>query len=116
MFSRNLGDELLAVVPAGTNLSDIQGSATRDSKTGEIFVKLVNPNMTPQSLPIEIKGVTSLKSRATVITLSANPEDTNSIRRPRNVVPVTTTLSGVQPAFAFTMPPFSVVVLKLKPR
>jgi alpha-N-arabinofuranosidase len=116
MFSRNLGDEILAITPAGTNLTDIQGSATRDSQTGEIFVKLVNPNLTPQSLPIEIKGVTALASKATVITLSANPEDTNSIRRPRNVVPVTTTLTGVKPGFTFTMPPYSVVVLKLKTR
>ena len=116
MFSRNLGDEVLAVAPTGTNVTDIQGSATRDSQTGEIIVKLVNPNLTPQSLPIEIKGVSALKPKATVIILSANPEDTNSIRRPRNVVPVTTTLNGVKPAFTYTMPPYSVVVLKLKTR
>lgn len=113
MFSRNLGDELLAVTSSATS---VQGSATRDSQTGEIIVKLVNPELTPQSLPIEIKGVTALKSKATVITLSANPEDTNSIRRPRNVVPVTTTLSGVQPGFIYTLPPYSVVVIKLKTR
>jgi alpha-N-arabinofuranosidase len=113
MFSRNLGDEILPVTFANTS---IQGCATRDSQTREIIVKLVNPELTPQSLPIEIKGVTALKSKATVITLSANPEDTNSIRRPKNVVPVTTTLNGVKPGFNFTMPPYSVVVLKLKTR
>ena len=113
MFSRNLGDEILPVTFSGTS---VQGCATRDSKTGEIIVKLVNPELTPQSLPMEIKGVTVLKSKATVITLSANPEDTNSIRRPRNVVPVTTILSGVKPSFTFTIPPYSVVVLKLKPQ
>ncbi|TAL05718.1 MAG: alpha-N-arabinofuranosidase, partial [Verrucomicrobia bacterium] len=113
MFSRNVGDEILPVTFANTS---IQGCATRDSQTGEIIVKLVNPETTPQSLPIEIKGVTALKSKATVITLSANPEDTNSIRRPRNVVPVTTTISGVKPGFTYTMPPYSVVVLKLKTR
>ncbi len=113
MFSRNLGDELLAVAPVET---PVQGSATRDSKTGEIFVKLVNPELTPQPLPIDIKGVASLESKATVITLSANPEDTNSIRRPKNVVPVTTTLDGVKPGFTYTIPPYSVVVLKLKTR
>jgi alpha-N-arabinofuranosidase len=113
MFSRNVGDEILPVTFSGTS---VQGCATCDSQTGEIIVKLVNPELTPQSLPIEIKGVTSLASKATVITLSANPEDTNSIRRPRNVVPVTTTLSGVKPGFTFTMPPYSVVVLKLKTR
>lgn len=113
MFSRNLGDEILPVTFTNTS---VQGCATRDSKTGEIIIKLVNPEVTPQPLPIEIKGVTSVESKATVITLSASPEDTNSIRRPKNVVPVTTTLSGVKPGFTFTMPPYSVVVLKLKTR
>ena len=113
MFSRNVGDEILPVTFANTS---VQGCATRDSQTGEIIVKLVNPETTPQSLPIEIKGVAALKSKATVITLTANPEDTNSIRRPRNVVPVTTTISGVKPGFTYTMPPYSVVILKLKTR
>src|SRR5206468_3942192 len=45
MFSRNVGDEILPVTPSETS---IQGCATRDSKTGEIIVKLVNPELTPQ--------------------------------------------------------------------
>jgi alpha-L-arabinofuranosidase len=110
MFSRNLGDEILAVT--GTDTS-VQGSATRDSKTGEIIVKLVNPELTPQSLPIEIKGVTSLKPTATVITLAGNPEDTNSTSHPKTVVPVTTTLRGVKPGFTYALPPTSIVVIKL---
>jgi len=113
MFSRNLGDDILPVTPSGTS---VQGSATRDSKTGEIIVKLVNPELTPQTLPIEIKGVTSLGSKATVITLAGKPEDTNSISHPRNVVPVATTLNGIKPGFTYTLPPNSVVVLKLKCR
>jgi alpha-N-arabinofuranosidase len=111
MFSRNLGDEILTVTPSGTS---VQGCATRDSQTGEIIIKLVNPEVTPQSLSIEIKGVTSLKSKATVITLQGSSEDTNSISHPRNVVSVTTTLSGVKPSFTYTMPPNSIVILKLK--
>ena len=48
MFSRNLGDEILPVTFTNTS---VQGCATRDSQTGEIIVKLVNPEVTPQSLP-----------------------------------------------------------------
>jgi len=111
MFSRNLGDEILPVTFSGTS---VQGCATRDSQTGEIIVKLVNPELTPQSLPIEINGVTLLKSKATVITLAGNLEDTNSTSHPRNVVPVTTILSGVKPGFTYILPPNSIVVIKLK--
>ena len=111
MFSQNVGDEILLVTFAK---SSIQGCATRDSKTGEIIVKLVNPELTPQSLPIEIKGVTALDSKATVITLAGNPEDANSTSHPRNVVPVTTTLRGVKPGFTYALPPNSIVVIRLR--
>ena len=46
MFSRNLGDEILPVQSTDTS---IQACATRDSKTGEIFLKLVNPQPNPQN-------------------------------------------------------------------
>jgi alpha-L-arabinofuranosidase len=113
MFSRNVGDEILAVSPSET---PVHGSATRDSKTGEIFLKLVNPEATPQALPIQLKGVSGLKSKITVTTLSAKPNDTNSIDKPKNVVPVITMLSGSAPSFTHTLPPTSVVVLTLQPR
>jgi alpha-L-arabinofuranosidase len=113
MFSRNLGDEILPVTPSETS---VQGSATRDSRTGEIILKLVNPQPTAESLNIEIKGVASLDSKAVAITLAGNPEDTNSITEPRKVVPVTTTVRHLKPDFIYTLPPNSIVVLKLKAR
>jgi alpha-N-arabinofuranosidase len=113
MFSRNVGDEILPVTSSETS---IQGCATRDSQTGEIIIKLVNPELTPQSILIEIEGVAALASKATVIMLAGNPEDTNSTSHPRNVVPLTTTLHGVKPGFTYTLPPTSIVVMKLKTR
>ena len=113
MFSRDLGDQILPV--AGLDTS-VQGVATRNSKTGEIFLKLVNPQPNSESLQIELKGLASLASKASATTLAGNPEDTNSISTPRNVIPVTTTVSHVQPAFTYTLPPHSIVVLKLKSR
>jgi alpha-N-arabinofuranosidase len=113
MFSRDVGDEILSTASAGTS---VQGCATRDSKTGEIIVKLVNPQATDETLNLEIKGVGSLESTATAITLSGSPEDTNSINHPRNVVPVATTVRGVKPQFTYTLPANGIVVLKFKAR
>jgi alpha-N-arabinofuranosidase len=112
MFSRNVGDAILPVTSVDTF---VQGAATRDSKTGEIFLKLVNSQPTPQSLLLELKGISSLASKVSVITLAAAPEETNSIEHPRNVVPATTTLTGLHPVFSYTLPPHSIVVFKLKP-
>jgi len=113
MFSRNLGDEILPVAAAETA---VQGCATRNSRTGEIFVKLVNPQPMNATLNLEIKGVAALAAEADVITLSGSPEDTNSINHPRNVVPVASTLRVAKPQFACTLPANSIVVLKLKAR
>ena len=113
MFSRNVGDEILSTASDETS---VQGSATRDSKTGEIILKLVNPQPTEESLTIEIKGVHALDPEAGAITLAGAPEDTNSISHPRNVVPVASTMGGVKPGFTYTLPPHSIVVLKLKSR
>jgi alpha-N-arabinofuranosidase len=113
MFSCNLGDEILSTTPAETS---VQGCATRDRSTGAIFVKLVNPATNSVSLSVAIDGVSSLASTATAITLAANPDDSNSISQPKQVVPVTKTIRGVKPRFSYTLPPNSIVVLKLKAR
>jgi alpha-N-arabinofuranosidase len=113
MFSRNVGDEILTTSSAETA---VQGSATRDGKTGEIILKLVNPQPTLEQLHIQIKGVSSLASKGSAITLSGNPEDSNSITDPRKLVPITSHLNPLKPDFNYLMPPNSIVVVKLKQR
>jgi len=111
MFSRNVGDEILATTSSGTA---IQGCATRDGKTGEIIIKLVNPQMTEESLKMDISGAASLASKGAVIILGGKPEDSNSITEPRKMIPTTKALRGIKPGFTYKMPPHSIVVLKLK--
>ena len=113
MFSRNIGDQILSVQGSDTS---VQGCATRDSHTGEIIVKLVNPEMSEQALSIHLNGVSSLSSKGTAITLGGKTDDTNSITQPRQVIPITSTLKDVHPDFTYTLPPDSIVVLKLKGR
>ena len=95
--------------------TSVQGSATRNSRTGEIIIKLVNARETAETLQLQVKGVSSLASTATAITLAAEPEDTNSITEPKKVVPIATTVP-LRPAFTYRMPPHSIVILKLKTR
>lgn len=113
MFSRNLGDEIMLVTSLETS---VQGCASRDSKTGELFIKLVNPQTIEEPLKLDLKGVTGLASQGSVLTLAGSPEDTNSRDHPRNVVPVATTIRNVQPAFTQLLPPNSITVLNLKSR
>jgi alpha-L-arabinofuranosidase len=111
MFSRNVGNEILSTKSAGTS---VQGSATRDSHTGEIFIKLVNPQSKVEKLKIELEGVSSLASKGTAITLAGQPDDTNSMAQPKKVVPKSKTVHHIKPGFVYKMPANSIVVLKLK--
>jgi alpha-N-arabinofuranosidase len=112
-FSQNIGDEILSTASADTA---VQGCATRVARSGEIFLKLVNPSATAESLNVKINGVTGIGSKANVITLAAKPEDSNSITEPTKVLPVKSTVSGLTPNFNYTMPPNSIVVISLKAR
>ena len=111
MFSRNVGDEILSATSAETS---VQGCATRDSQTGEIFLKLVNCQTNAASLNIAIAGVTALEPNGSATTLSGNADQTNSLEHPQSVVPVIKTLRHVKPQFVYTLPPNSIVVLKLR--
>jgi alpha-N-arabinofuranosidase len=113
MFSRNRGDQILKASMVG---APFLTSVTRDSKTGAIFVKHVNPEAVPQTVQITIKGVRSVASTATAILLSADPGETNSIDAPATVVPVTRSVSGIAPLFTYTFPAYSIVILRLDTR
>ena len=111
MFSGNLGDQLLKVGFSGT--TNLFCSATKDGRTGVIYVKLVNPTASEQPLEINLKGA-SLATTARAEILAAAPEATNSIQDPTKVVPTEIRLNGLKPTFKYTVPASSLVVLKLK--
>jgi len=111
MFSRNLGNEILKITSKDT---PVQASATRDGKTREIFLKLVNPQPTEQAVSIQLKGIASVAPTASSITLAANPEETNTLDEPTKVAPKNSTVSGIKNTFEYTVPANGIVVLKLQ--
>jgi len=136
MFSQNHGDTILKTSVANPPL---HYSATKDTKTGDICLKIVNTQSTPKPVEITLRGLASLAWRwrrvgpqqrfvelrldsaaslapdATAITLSApGPGDSNSIDNPAHVVPVTTTVRDIKPTFTHTFAPYSITVLRLK--
>jgi len=119
LFSRNVGDSILKATfdtPSADQGMTVHHSVTKDSKTGIIYVKLVNPQSTPQPLTIVLKGIDSLVSTADVETLAGDLTATNSIKEPLAVVPGSSKLSNVKPSFSFKLPASSITVLSLKSR
>jgi len=113
MFSTNLGDEILK---ATTTDTEVFVSVTRDSRSGRVFVKLVNATAAAAPVQIDLTGVKTLAGTATALTLAADPQATNSIDAPRTVVPVGSKLTGVKSGFTYTVPASGIVVLTLETR
>ncbi len=112
MFSGHLGDEILKASLEGSSLPY---SVTKESKSGAIFIKLVNPTASSIPVKLDIQG-TRLKHTGTAITLAATPDATNSIDHPTNVVPVTTKVKSIKPVFNYDLPPYSITVLQVTDR
>jgi len=113
MFSTHLGDQILKATVTDT---DVLVSATRDSRSGTIYVKLVNSSNAETPVRLDLQGVQNLSSTATVVTLAADPKATNSIDAPQAVAPVTSKVSGVKPGFVYQVPADSIVVVMLEAR
>ena len=112
LFGQNVGDEILKATLEG---SSIFYSVTKDSNSGAILIKLVNAKPESQPLKLDIQGV-RLKHKGTATTIAASPDATNSIDNPTNVVPVTSKVTDVGPAFNYTLPGDSITVLRLNTR
>jgi alpha-N-arabinofuranosidase len=113
MFSTNVGDEILK---ATTSDTPVLTSVTRDSRTGKVFVKLVNATDANAPVQLNLPGLKGVASTATAQTLAADPQATNSIDAPVRVVPVMSKVSGVKSGFTYTVPAQGIVTLVLETR
>ncbi|MDQ3843754.1 MAG: alpha-N-arabinofuranosidase, partial [Bacteroidota bacterium] len=90
-------------------------AATKDQKTGTIYLKVVNTTEKQQPVEINVKGVTKVSPEATLVVIKGDkPEDTNTITDPEKIIPVTSKIKGVAPVFTRTLDPYSVSILQLQ--
>jgi alpha-N-arabinofuranosidase len=90
-------------------------NATRDTKSGTIYVKVVNRDSTTRDVRFQLEGVTGIQPKGQVVALAGSgPEDTNSITQPVKIVPVTAAVDGLSADFTRSFPPYSVNVLLIK--
>jgi alpha-L-arabinofuranosidase len=95
----------------------IYASATRDTATGEIILKVVNAAAQPVETAISLDGISKIPGNARAIVLtSANPTDENSLTDPRKVQPRTEEITLAGPKFTRSFPGNSVTVLRIATR
>jgi alpha-L-arabinofuranosidase len=87
---------------------------TRDAKTGDLIVKVVNAQSADARTAIDLGGA-KVASTARVTTLEAAPDAVNS-ETATAVAPVQSTFAGVADTFTYTFPANSVTFLRIKQR
>lgn len=120
LFSLNRGDvvlpaEITGQPSASSKQPGLYVTASRDLKSGEIIVKVVNNAPQARTSQVQIEGVKKVASRGKMIVLAGKQlTDENSIAEPKKVAPVTATFTGAGASFKHTFGPYSLTVLRLK--
>jgi len=96
-------------------IKSLYASASRDDKTGEIILKVVNAAPEAQAVEFNLAGLNKVSGPAKVIVLtSEKATDENTLEEPTKVVPKTQTLNVNSPSFTHTLPGNSVTVIRVK--
>jgi alpha-L-arabinofuranosidase len=118
MFSRNRGDVVLPVKIGperqGNKKTSLYATASRENKSGEVIVKVVNSAAEAVEANLQLKGAGKVSDKADATVLAgANLADENSFADPKKVSPATSTIEGVGPDFKYTFKPWSLTVLRI---
>ncbi|KOG30056.1 alpha-L-arabinofuranosidase C-terminal domain-containing protein [Streptomyces resistomycificus] len=87
---------------------------TKDRKTGDLIVKVVNAQSSAARTAIDLGGA-KVRSRAKVTTLAAAPDAVNT-ETATAVAPVSSTYEGVSDRFTYTFPANSITFLRIRQR
>ena len=88
-------------------------SATLDSTSNILYLKVVNTQSTGQPLSIALTGTKKTAHEGDSWILKADsPTATNSITDPQKIVPVETPVRGLSKTFTRTFPPYSITILQ----
>jgi len=92
----------------------IYATASRDKKSGDVIVKVVNTSADAQKLTVNLDGANDVSSNGTAVEISGDPATVNSVAEPAKVAPKTMKLTGLGKTFDHSFPAHSVTVLRVK--
>ncbi len=114
LFSIHSGDvyfnNVITKDPADSTLA---ASCVRDSKTGDVILKLVNAGNESKTMKVNLAGFKNINPIAEQTLLTGTADAENSLENPQNVIPVDSTFK-VSTRFDYQLPPMSLTVLRIK--
>lgn len=97
------------------HIDSIYASATSDTASGEVILKVVNPRSEALKVKVQLEGVTRFAGQASAVVLtSSNLADENTFDSPRKVAPRTIDISAPGPCFSHTFAMHSLSVIRFK--
>jgi alpha-L-arabinofuranosidase len=109
MFARNVGD---TVLPVTANASGLYYSATIDSRSGQVYLKIVNPGS--QDVPGQLSfGGRNASAASIEVLADPDPQAGNTLANPDAVVPARGTLHGSAGVFSYLVPANSLTVVRV---
>jgi alpha-L-arabinofuranosidase len=110
MFARNVGDKVLPVTVSATGL---YYSATMDSESGKVYLKIVNPGS--QSVPSQLTfGGRNASVADTEVLSNPDPQTGNTLANPSAVAPARAALRGSNGVFSYEVPANSLTVVTVR--
>jgi alpha-N-arabinofuranosidase len=116
MFANNDGDIYYSNI-ISANVADtaktFAASCVKDSRTGDIILKIVNTDSAVVPAKINLAGLGTLIANAGVIVLSGDPMTENSCNGAQNAVPQTSNIT-VSKSFTYQTPANSLTIIRIQ--
>lgn len=110
-------DDVLLNEATYPRIDTVLAIAGRDNRTGEIIIKALNTGPDSAAVTFDITGAARITGTGQLTTMSSgNPLDENSFEAPGKIAPVTSTVTGLDPSFTRTLPPYSLSILRVGTR
>ena len=116
LFGRNQGDVYYNSVLFGTDAQDstLGLSCVKDSKTGDLILKIANAGTTAKTVTANLKKLGIAKTAvAQKQLLVGQPNEQNTLLEPKKVIP-TSTDQTIGNSFTYESPAFSLTVFRIK--
>ena len=112
MFATNVGDKTVPITASATGL---YYSATIDTRSGRVYMKIVNPSVSAVATQLTFTGKTGTTAKIEVL---ANADDTvgNTLTAPDAITPTRSTLTGSGGTFPYTAPANSLTIVTVERR
>lgn len=110
-----INDLLLFDIVDRIKKGPIYSVSSKDTKTGDIIIKIVNPQSDEQTTEVNLNDIDYINPVGLKTVLKGtNLEASNSFEMPKQIIPVTTKINGISNRNKVTLDPYSLTIFRVR--